>query len=469
MPLLTGGQGLAEQASLTTTNSRTHDDTRQIFQMKLYSTHNRETRVTFERAVFQSLPADGGLYMPQVIPALAPSFLASLPARSFQEIALEVSRTLLGDDIPEAALKNIIDQAVDFPAPVVKLDPDTYALELFHGPSMAFKDFGARFMSRVMAYFLQKERKRIHILVATSGDTGGAVAMGFYEVPDIEVTILYPSGKVSPIQEKQLATLGGNISALEVEGTFDDCQRLVKQAFLDPSLNEALNLSSANSINIARLIPQTFYYFNAYAQLRKAGDDRPVVFSVPSGNFGNLTAGLIARRMGLPVRKFIASTNVNDEVPRYLRSGVFDPRPSMHTLSNAMDVGNPSNFARMLDLFDHDVHQMNAGISGYSFTDEQTLETIRAVAAGRDYVVCPHTAVAYAGLKRFLAETGTGELAGIFLSTAHPCKFPGVYDAGTKAKLTYPPQARALENKQKEAVLMDNDFGAFKRILMKDR
>lgn len=437
--------------------------------MKLYSTNNKQEEVNFEQALFKSLPQDNGLYMPTAIPSLDKAFFNSLPFLSFQEIAYTVAHTLLGNAVEETALKHIIEEAINFPAPVIKLEPAIYVLELFHGPSMAFKDFGARFMSRVMAYFLQKEEKELNILVATSGDTGGAVAMGFYDVPNIEVTILYPSGKVSPIQEKQLTTLGKNITALEVAGSFDDCQRLVKQAFLDQELNQELNLSSANSINIARLIPQTFYYFNAVAQLRAAGEERPLAFSVPSGNFGNLTAGLIAQRMGLPVAHFIASTNVNDEVPEYLQSGIFEPRTSKHTLSNAMDVGNPSNFIRMLDLFNHDADEMRKEISGYSFTDEETLLAIEKVFQQDNYVVCPHTAIAYSGLGKYLAEHQDKEWAGVFLSTAHACKFPDVYEPEVKQNIILPDQIRQFEDKAKKAISMDNDFAEFKKLLLRTK
>jgi threonine synthase len=434
--------------------------------MKLYSTHDREFDTTFKTAVFQSLPPDGGLYMPVVIPALDPAFINGISGLSFREIAWEVARTLLEGEIEASALRRIVDETLEFDAPLVRLEPKVAVLELFHGPSMAFKDFGARFMSRVMAWYLEKEQKDIHILVATSGDTGGAVAMGFYDVPHIRVTILYPSGKVSPVQEKQLTTLGKNIAAIEVKGTFDDCQKLVKQAFLDPELNRTLNLSSANSINIARLIPQSFYYFHAYAQLRRAGESGEVVFSVPSGNFGNLTAGLIAWKMGLPVHRFIASTNINDEVPEYLRTGRFTPRPSSHTLSNAMDVGNPSNFTRMLEIFGQDAGAMNRMISGYSFTDAETKEAIEKVAGETGYVMCPHTAIAWAGLHRYLDENPAGNVTGVFLSTAHPCKFPDIYEGKTRELLQYPERAGSLEKKEKKALLMENDFGALKHVLL---
>lgn len=433
--------------------------------MKFYSTRDTNHLVDFEQAVFQSLPADGGLYMPREIPALDPAVLSQLSSMSFTDIALAVSSRLLGDAIPPEVLSRIVTGAINFPAPVVKLSEDAYVLELFHGPSMAFKDFGARFMSRVMAYFLEKRERDLHILVATSGDTGGAVAMGFYQVPHIHVTILYPSGKVSPIQEKQLTTLGENITALEVEGTFDDCQRLVKQAFLDEDLNRRLNLSSANSINISRLIPQSFYYLQAVAQLARMGDSRPAVFSVPSGNFGNLTAGLFAERMGMPCHGFVASTNVNDEVPRYLDTGIFTPRPSLHTLSNAMDVGNPSNFQRMEALFSHDVHRMADRISGYSFTDEQTREAIRSVFGDTGYIMCPHTAVAWLGLKRYLRDHPGSGVAPVFLSTAHPCKFEEVYDQEVRARLVYPDQVKAFGAREKRSTRIAADYDRLKKLL----
>lgn len=434
--------------------------------MKLYSTNNKKINTDFKTAVFHSLPPDGGLYMPRRLSRIDPVFVATIAMHSFREIAWEVSRVLLDGEIERDALKKIVEETVEFDAPLVRLDGDVCVLELFHGPSMAFKDFGARFMSRVMAYYLEKEQKDIHILVATSGDTGGAVAMGFYDVPHIRVTILYPSGKVSPVQEKQLTTMGKNISAIEVKGTFDDCQRLVKQAFLDGELNAKLSLSSANSINIARLIPQSFYYFHAYSQLRRDYETRDVVFSVPSGNFGNLTAGLMAWKMGLPVRHFIASTNINDEVPQYLRTGLFNPRPSFHTLSNAMDVGNPSNFTRMLELFGDDAAAMRRMITGYSFTDDQTRAAIEKAVNEDRYVMCPHTAIAYAGLKRYLDEHPRENVAGIFLSTAHPCKFPDVYEGYAKKLLEYPERARAMEKKEKKALLMENDFRTFREVLL---
>jgi threonine synthase len=371
--------------------------------MIFYSTKTADLKASLEEAVFNSLPPDNGLYMPESIPTISEEFLADIENKSFKEIATEVTATLLGSEITRSEIESIIDSAYDFEAPVVKITPNDYVLELFHGPSMAFKDFGARFMAAIMSYFLQRSNKEIRILVATSGDTGGAVAQGFYKVPGISVTILYPSGKVSDIQEKQLTTLGHNVTAIEVDGTFDDCQRLVKEAFLDPELSSKYNLASANSINIARLIPQSFYYFAAYAQLKKFG--KPLVISVPSGNFGNLSAGLLAYRMGLPVEHFIAATNVNNAVPRYLESGIYEPVPSVETISNAMDVGSPSNFVRLIRFFNDDWNSVTEKISGAFFNDEQTQKAMREVFGNANYVMCPHTAVAYRGLQEYRKKT----------------------------------------------------------------
>src|SRR5476649_636966 len=318
--------------------------------MELYSTNNTASRVSFKEAVFNSMPQDKGLYMPVNIPRLDDKFLTHLDEYTLPEIAFHVAQRLIGDDIPADDLKAIITDAINFLAPAVKLEENVFVLELWHGPSLAFKDFGARFMSRVMGYFLKEGEQQLDVLVATSGDTGGAVALGFLGVPNTRVTILYPKGKVSVIQELQLTTNGQNIRAIEVNGTFDDCQALVKQAFTDKELNEQFRLTSANSINIARLIPQTFYYFNAYAQALKEGKNK-IIFSVPSGNFGNIGAGLLAWKMGLPVEQFIAATNANDAVPEFLKTGVYQPKLSIQTISNAMDVGNPSNWVRIANLF----------------------------------------------------------------------------------------------------------------------
>lgn len=433
--------------------------------MKYYSTKNTDLRVELEEAIFRSLPPDSGLYLPEFLPYLPPSFYKDIQNKTFAEIAYEVARVLIGYDVNNVALQNIVAETVNFPAPIKKIEDRIYVLELFHGPSLAFKDFGARFMSRLMSYFLERNNREIDILVATSGDTGGAVALGFYDVPGVKVTILYPKGKVSPIQEKQLTTLGKNITALEVDGTFDDCQLLVKSAFLDKELNEKMNLSSANSINIARLIPQTFYYFNAYAELKKEYIYDAPVFSVPSGNFGNLTAGLLAEKMGLPVKHFVAATNANDVVPEYLKTGIYKARPSLHTLSNAMDVGNPSNFERMLFLSNRDVENMKAKVSGYTYSDEETLKVIEKVKDETGYILCPHTAVAYLGLKEHLAHLPEGT-PGIFLSTAHPCKFPDVYSEEIRKEIHIPEQAASVMDGVKQTVPMTNKFDDFKEWLM---
>lgn len=433
--------------------------------MILYSTNHQSDDVSLEEAVFRGLPPDNGLYMPHVIPTLPSSFFDKIETLSISEIAFEVTKTLLGDDIPEDDIKMIVERAIDFDAPLVNLEKDTYVLELFHGPSMAFKDFGARFMASLMSYFLQKSHKDIHILVATSGDTGGAVAQGFYKTPGIKVTILYPTGKVSDIQEKQLTTLGENVTALEVDGTFDDCQALVKAAFLDKELSSTINLASANSINISRLIPQSFYYFNAYAQLKKAGNTKPVVFCVPSGNFGNLSAGLIAQKMGLPVKMFVAATNVNNIVPSYLATGNYEPKPSQETISNAMDVGNPSNFIRMRLLAGDAYEEVVKHIVGDSSDDEQTKVAMKEVFERTNYVMCPHTAVAYLGLKSY-TNTLSDEVAGVLLSTAHYAKFLDVVEDALGTSVEIPERLSALLSKEKVAIPMTKDFASFKNYLL---
>jgi threonine synthase len=434
--------------------------------MKLYSTNNTSTRVSFKEAVFNSMPQDKGLYMPVTIPRLSDKFITHLDEYSLPEIAFAVAQNLLGDDIPADDLKAIIYDAINFYAPIVELEDSVYVLELFHGPSLAFKDFGARFMSRVMSYFLEKGEKQLDVLVATSGDTGGAVALGFLGVPNTRVTILYPKGKVSDIQELQLTTNGQNIRAIEVDGTFDDCQALVKQAFTDDELNKKLRLTSANSINIARLIPQTFYYFNAYAQLLKQGKNK-VVFSVPSGNFGNIGAGLLAWKMGLPVEKFIAATNANDTVPAFFKTGVYQPKPSVATISNAMDVGNPSNWLRIADMFKDDAEALKNILESFSYTDEQTTAAIKAVDADYHYVVCPHTAIAWQALKDWQKLHHDSEATGIFLATAHPCKFPDVFPDAIANKINVPEQVKDLKSKTKHAVALGKDFEGFKEWLMR--
>lgn len=435
--------------------------------MKFYSTNNTDLRVGFKEAVFNSMPQDKGLYMPVEIPVLGDQFIKNLDQYTLPEIAYHVAQNLLGDDIPADDLKAIIHEAINFYAPVVKLEEHVNVLELFHGPSLAFKDFGARFMSRVMSYFLEEGEKQLDVLVATSGDTGGAVALGFLGVPNTRVTILYPKGKVSQIQELQLTTNGQNIRALEIDGTFDDCQALVKQAFTDPELNAKFRLTSANSINIARLIPQTFYYFNAYAQLLKQGISK-VVFAVPSGNFGNIGAGLLAWKMGLPVAQFIAATNANDTVPAFLKTGVYQPKPSVATLSNAMDVGNPSNWIRIADLFKENPEQLNLLITGYTYSDEETLHAIQEVFDQYNYVVCPHTAIAWKALKAYQQEQLVEDTAGVFLSTAHPCKFPDAFTEEIAGHILIPEQVKALERKDHKATGLSTDFEGFKRYLLEN-
>jgi threonine synthase len=433
--------------------------------MKFYSTNDTDTRVSFKEAVFNSMPQDRGLYMPVTIPALDSQFLSNLDRYTLPEIAFHVAKNLLGNDIPDNDLKTIIRDAINFYAPVIQLDENIAVLELWHGPSLAFKDFGARFMSRVMSYFLEAGEKQLDVLVATSGDTGGAVALGFLGVPNTRVTILYPKGKVSAIQELQLTTNGQNIRAIEIDGTFDDCQALVKQAFTDPELNEKFRLTSANSINIARLIPQTFYYFNAYAQLLKRNKDK-VVFSVPSGNFGNIGAGILAWKMGLPVEQFIAATNANDTVPEFLKTGVYQAKPSVQTISNAMDVGNPSNWVRIADMFKADSAELTKKVVGFSYTDKETLRAIEEIYNEYNYIVCPHTAIAWQALKDWQQNKPKDIAAGVFLSTAHPCKFPDVLPENVAKAVEIPGELRNLQGKAKKAALLGIDFAGFKRYLL---
>lgn len=415
--------------------------------MKLYSTNNPKHIISLKEAVIQGLSPDGGLFMPTEIPKLQPEFFDTIEKLSFQEIALTVSSALLKEDIPAEDLKKIVYEAVNFDAPLVKVSENNYALELFHGPTCAFKDFGGRFMSRLVRYF--NSREKITILAATSGDTGSAVAHGFLNIPGTEVILLYPKEKVSHIQEQQLTTMGGNITALEIAGTFDDCQAIVKQAFNDQDLKAKYRLTSANSINIARLIPQSFYYFYAYAQIKEHGAP---IFSVPSGNFGNLTAGLFAAEMGLPVRKFIAATNANDTFPKYLHTGKLEPKPSVQTISNAMDVGNPSNAARIIALFP-ELETLRQKIWSKSFSDKQTTETIQKIQEKYHYLLDPHGAVAWLGLEQYRQESGD-KSPGIFLETAHPAKFG--------AKVEIPPQIAQYLDRKKEAIPLNKDYQIFK-------
>lgn len=437
--------------------------------MKLYSTKGQVEEVNLREAVFKGLPDDNGLYMPTSFPKMSQEFFDSIDTLSFQEIAFQVSQVLIGDEIPTEDLKALVYDAVNFEAPTVHVEDNLYCLELFHGPSLAFKDFGARFMSRLMSYYLKKEKQDINILVATSGDTGSAVAQGFLGMDGIKVTILYPSGKVSMSQEMQLTTLGQNITALEVDGVFDDCQALVKEAFLDTDLRKSMNLSSANSINIARLIPQSFYYFNAYAQLKREGklDGKKLVFCTPSGNFGNICGGLFAQKLGLPIEHFVATTNDNNIVPEYIKTGVFNAKPSVATISNAMDVGNPSNFPRLLAMHDNNYESVTENISGSSYSDPETRIAMKSVFKDNGYIMCPHTAVGYLGLKNYLKDKNN-DLLGVFLSTADPSKFADIVEEEINQSVDIPKRLQDIINREKVSIKMNKDFAGFKSYLLEN-
>lgn len=430
--------------------------------MRFYSTKNKDFQVGLKSAVLQSLPPDNGLYMPIEIPKLDPIILDRMASMSFQEIAFEVARPFLKEDFTAEEIRVIIDQAINFPAPVVNLKEKLHVLELWHGPSLAFKDFGARFMANVMSRLVAGESRKLTILVATSGDTGGAVASGFLGVDNVDVIILYPSGKVSPLQEKQLTTLGQNIRAIEVDGTFDDCQALVKQAFLDEEINRHYLLSSANSINITRLIPQSFYYFEAFKQI--GSPSAGATFCVPSGNFGNLTAGLLAKRMGLPIDKMIAATNANDIVPAYLKNGQYDPRPSVATISNAMDVGDPSNFRRLEDLYGHIWNDLKQDIVGYAYNDDVTRKAVKEIHDHHNYVMDPHGAVGYLAAEEFLKDHDYDKDV-IILETAHPSKFLPVMEP-ILGQIDVPERLALLSERTKVATFMDKNYGTFKSWLI---
>jgi threonine synthase len=429
--------------------------------MKYYSLNNPSCKVTFREAVVQGLAPDGGLYMPDRIPQLGEQLIKQFPEMSFQEIAIAVAEKFLDEDFSEPAFRKIVYEAITIDCPLVQVEENIYALELFHGPTLAFKDFGARFMARVLREFATHEQKEITVLVATSGDTGSAVAHGFYQVPGIRVVILYPDGKVSPLQEKQLASLGRNIQAVKISGSFDDCQRLVKEAFVDGELRSRHFLTSANSINIARWIPQSFYYFLAWSRL---ANKNKIIFSVPSGNFGNLTAGVLAKKMGLPVQAFVASTNCNDVVPEYLLTKKFKPRPSKQTISNAMDVGNPSNFTRLQALYENSWEKMSADIFGYAFTDEETRETISRIFEHTGYITDPHGAVGLIGLKNFF-NSNSG-CSGIFLATAHPAKFPEVMESVIHQPVSVPQALLDLKSKSVDSISCSSDYDDFKKLLL---
>ncbi len=432
--------------------------------MQYYSTNGQTPEVSLQEAVVKGLAADKGLFMPKQIKRLPESFFDNIQNLSFQEIAFEVAKAFFGEDVEEAALKQIVYDTLSFDVPLVNVNDNIYSLELFHGPTLAFKDVGARFMSRLLGYFIRKQgQKQVNVLVATSGDTGSAVANGFLGVEGIHVYVLYPKGKVSKIQECQFTTLGQNITALEIDGVFDDCQALVKSAFMDADLNKHMNLTSANSINVARFLPQAFYYFYAYAQLKKMGKDKNVVICVPSGNFGNITAGLFGKRMGLPVSRFIAANNRNDIFYQYLLTGEYNPRPSVQTIANAMDVGAPSNFARILDLYQNSHKDICGDISGCTYNDDQIRSTIKQVFDNYKYLLDPHGAVGY----QAVADGLKPEEVGVFLETAHPAKFKDTVEP-IVGPIEIPAKLQAFMRGEKKSIELPKDFSAFKQYLLNE-
>lgn len=430
---------------------------------------------SFRQVLRLGLAPDKGLFMPNAWPRLPSGFFKRLKKQNFKQIAFEVASQFA--DVPSGQLKNIIDKAFDFPAPLKHLSDNIYVLELFHGPTMSFKDFGARFLSRSLGYFLRTSQAQLNIIVATSGDTGSAVASGFFKIPGIRVFILYPSGKVSPLQEKQLTTYGENITAIEVKGAFDDCQKLVKQVLADSELNQMMKFSSANSINFGRLLPQSFYYFWAYGQLQKALNPHPAlsqgergeqirpVIVVPSGNFGNLFAGLMAKKMGLPIAKFIAATNSNNIVPNYLNTGKFLPKKSKKTISNAMDVGNPSNFARILELYRGNYKLMAKDIVGLSVSDADTRKTIKAIYKQTGYILDPHTAVGVKAAENYQRKAKSQDPI-IVLSTAHPAKFGEIVEPVIGKKLILPKQLKGVMNKKKRSIVVSANYKKLRSILL---
>lgn len=430
--------------------------------MKYFSLNKKSPAVSFKEATIQGQAPDKGLYFPEYIPTLHQSWIESIIDKSNADIAFDVISPYVAGEIPEEPLRKIVQETVDFPIPLVRVTDDIYSLELFHGPTLAFKDVGARFMSRCLGYFARERSEKVIVLVATSGDTGGAVASGFYGVEGVDVVILYPSGKVSSVQEKQLTTLGKNIRALEVNGTFDDCQQMVKQAFADEALTGKMFLTSANSINVARWLPQQFYYFFAYKQW--ADKNHPPVFCVPSGNFGNICAGMLAHISGLPVKHFIAACNANDVVARYLQDGNYEVRPAVPTISNAMDVGNPSNFVRVLQLFNNNHPELKNVLSGYSITDDETRQTIQAVKKDTGYLPDPHGAVAYLALQRYQQEQPTHK--GIFLETAHPVKFYDVVEPVIGEKVPIPAAIEHILQLEKKSTVIDADYELLKAFLL---
>lgn len=437
--------------------------------MKFYSTNKKSEPVSFKEATIKGQAPDKGLYFPELIPQVGRELIENIEQLSNEEIAFRVIKPYVGNEIPDEQLYKIVSETINFPIPLVKVNEEIYSLELFHGPTLAFKDVGARFMSRCLGYFTKNDPsaslrvKKITVLVATSGDTGGAVASGFYEVPGVEVVILYPSGKVSPVQEKQLTTLGKNINALEVDGTFDDCQQMVKQAFADEEINSRLFLTSANSINVARWLPQQLYYFFAYKQW--PDKELAPVISVPSGNFGNICAGILANRSGLPVDHFIAACNVNDIVSAYLSTGDLKPKAAKPTLSNAMDVGNPSNFIRILEIFQHRFPELKERLSSFTITDDETMATISEVFEKNNYTLDPHGAVGYLSLERYL-DKHPGK-KGFFLETAHPVKFPDAVEKATGKKIGIPESLGSIMRGEKKSIRINADYTELKNHLLK--
>ncbi|MGQ8338577.1 threonine synthase [Sunxiuqinia sp. A32] len=431
--------------------------------MKYYSTNKSVSEVSLKDAVTKGLADDKGLYMPERIEKLPDSFFENIHKLSFQEISFEVAKKFFGEDVPEADLKEIVYDTLNFDCPVVHVNDNIYSLELFHGPTLAFKDVGGRFMARLLGYFLKGNKEHVNVLVATSGDTGSAVANGFLGVDGIHVYVLYPKGKVSEIQEKQFTTLGQNITAIEIDGTFDDCQKLVKTAFLDKELKSSLTLTSANSINVARFLPQAFYYFNAYARLREKGVTEDIVVSVPSGNFGNLTAGLFAKQMGLPIKRFIAANNENDIVYNYLKTGNYEPRASVATIANAMDVGDPSNFARILDLYEHSHNAIKREMKGFRYSDAEIRDVVKEVYNKYAYLPDPHGATGYKALEEDLLD---GEI-GVFLETAHPAKFTETVEKIIgEGKVPLPDKLAEFMKGEKLSIPLSKEFDDFKAFLL---
>lgn len=428
--------------------------------MKYYSTNGKASKATLKEAVVKGLAEDRGLYMPEHIKTLPQEFYDGIENLSFQEIAYRVADAFFGEDVPADVLRKIVYDTLSFDVPAVRVSEDIYSLELFHGPTLAFKDVGARFMARLLQYY--RDGEEVNVLVATSGDTGSAVANGFLGVQGVRVYVLYPKGKVSPIQECQFTTLGQNVTAIEVDGVFDDCQALVKCAFMDADLNRHMRLTSANSINVARFLPQAFYYFYAYAQMKRIGKADKLVVCVPSGNFGNICSALFGKRMGLPIHRFIAANNANDVFYKYLTTGLYEPKASVQTIANAMDVGNPSNFARILDLYEGSCEAIRADMEGVSYSDQQIADSIRECLQQTGYLLDPHGACGWRALREKLREGETG----VFLETAHPAKFKSTVDGITGQSVEIPEKLAAFMNGVKQSVPMTASFADFKQYLM---